>query len=233
MNIEDTLISLSVIIIPLLLAITLHEAAHGWVADKLGDNTARMLGRVTFNPIKHIDPFGTILLPGIMFFGSMGLSGNPMIFGFAKPVPVNPYNLRSPRRDMILVALAGPVTNLLIAFFAALGFYAAELLPDMPRSWVYWNLGNAVWINCLLFVFNMLPMPPLDGGRVAVGILPRFLALPLAKLERAGIFIVLAFFFVLPWLGQFIGMDLNFLSRFLLTSTAAMADLVGTAAGIR
>lgn len=230
---EDTLISLSVMILPLVLAITLHEAAHGWVADKLGDDTARMMGRVTFNPIRHIDLFGTIILPGVMFFGSMGLSGNPMIFGFAKPVPVNPMRLKNPRRDMILVALAGPVTNLILAFIAALGFYAAEILPDMARSWIYWNLGNAVWINCLLFVFNMLPMPPLDGGRVAVGILPRFLAFPLAKLERAGIFIVLALFFVLPWLGSLLKMDWNFLSRFLLTSTAHLADLVGMAAGIR
>ena len=204
-NAEQLMYTISVWTIPILLAVTLHEAAHGWAAFKLGDDTAKRMGRVTFNPFRHIDLVGTVLLPAALLF----LSGGRMMFGYAKPVPVNFFRLKRPRRDMVLVALAGPVTNLLIAFAAALLAYTLPMVPADVAQWMGENIKNALWINALLFVFNMWPIPPLDGGRVAVGLLPRILALPLAKLENAGMFIVLGVLFLLPWVGDKLGMDLN------------------------
>ncbi|MDP6121297.1 MAG: site-2 protease family protein [Rhodospirillales bacterium] len=199
---------MSVWAIPLLLAVTLHEAAHGWVAWRLGDDTAYRMGRVTFNPFRHIDLFGTVLLPGLLLF----FSGGRMAFGFAKPVPVNFSRLGRPRRDMVLVAAAGPGTNLALAVASAALLHAVSLLDGEAREWVTHNLINSVWINLLLCVFNMLPLPPLDGGRVAVGLLPRYLAEPLARLERAGIFIILGILFILPWIGGRLGLDLHVFS---------------------
>ncbi len=195
----------SVWVLPVMFAVTFHEAAHGWVAWRLGDPTARMLGRVTFNPLKHIDPFGTVILPALLLFGS----GGRMMFGFAKPVPVDYRRLGNPRRDMVLVAAAGPAANLILALAAAALMYALVLTEGDFREWLGQNLVNAVWINCLLCVFNMLPMPPLDGGRVAVGLLPPVLGMRLARLERAGMFILLGAIFLLPYLGERIGVDLN------------------------
>lgn len=195
----------SVWVIPVIIAVTLHEAAHGWVAWRLGDDTAYQLGRVTFNPLKHIDPFGTILLPALLLLGS----GGRMMFGFAKPVPVNFGRLRQPRRDMVLVALAGPASNLLIALVATALIHGAVQLDGDVREWVTINLLNTIRINILLCLFNMIPLPPLDGGRVAVGLLPAPLAIQFARLERVGFIILLAALFVLPYLGDKIGMDLN------------------------
>ncbi|MCW9032816.1 MAG: site-2 protease family protein [Rhodospirillales bacterium] len=201
----DIGMKISVWALPVLLAVTLHEAAHGWAAWKLGDDTAKRMGRVTFNPLKHVDPFGTVLLPILLLIGS----GGQMMFGFAKPVPVNFWNLRNPRRDMVLVALAGPGTNLLLAIAAASIFHLGFLIPDSVAPWLALNLKNAMIINVVLCIFNMLPLPPLDGGRVAVGLLPHFLAEPLSRLERAGMFIILFMLFILPWIGNQIGYDLN------------------------
>ena len=175
---NSTIYAVSVWVLPLVIAITFHEAAHGFVAHRLGDNTAWQLGRVSFNPLKHIDPFGTLLLPAILF-----LSHSPFLFGYAKPVPVNFRALRHPRLDMVWVALAGPATNIALALVAAAAFHLLGLAPENSAQWFADNLKNALVINVVLAVFNMLPIPPLDGGRVAVGLLPNVLAIPLSRLE--------------------------------------------------
>lgn len=196
---------LPVIVLPLLLAVTLHEAAHGWVASKLGDNTAKLLGRVSFNPFVHIDLFGTVFLPLLLL-----ISGAPFLFGYAKPVPINFSNLHHPRRDMVLVALAGPMANILLVICAALLLHIVGFLPALAGKWLVGNIIFAVKINAILAAFNMLPIPPLDGGRVAVGILPDIIARPLSRLEPYGMFIIIGLF-LLPALGQQIGMNLNIL----------------------
>ncbi len=194
----------SIWLVPVLVAITFHEAAHGFVAWRLGDDTAKQLGRVTFNPLKHIDPFGTILLPALLIFASA-----PLLFGWAKPVPVKFYRLDNPRRDMVWVAVAGPGINLVLAVLSALLIHAAVFLPDEVARWCISNLQNSILINLVLAVFNMIPLPPLDGGRVAVGLLPRAIASPLAKLERFGLFIISALLFVPRLLGNELGVDLD------------------------
>ena len=173
-----TLYDVSVWVLPLVIAITFHEAAHGFVAHHFGDNTAWERGRVSFNPLRHIDPFGTLIMPAILL-----LSHSPFLFGYAKPVPVNFRALRHPRIDMVWVALAGPATNIALALFAAAAFHVVDFLPENAAQWLADNLKNALVINVILAVFNMLPIPPLDGGRVAVGLLPRMLAVPLSRLE--------------------------------------------------
>lgn len=213
-QLDLTIYTASTWVIPVLLAITLHEAAHGFIAHKLGDDTALRLGRVSFDPIKHIDPFGTILLPAFLL-----LMHAPFLFGYAKPVPVNFRALRNPRRDMVWVAAAGPATNILMATAAGLLFHIVGFLPAAVSLWFFRNLENAIVINVILAVFNMIPLPPLDGGRVAVGLLPDVLARPLAGLERYGMIIIIGMLFLLPPLGSQLGMNLNVLS-WLLTGPA-------------
>jgi Zn-dependent protease len=201
----DSFYEVSTWVLPVIIAITFHEAAHGFIAWRLGDDTAKLLGRVTFNPIKHIDPFGTILLPGLLI-----LTRAPFLFGWAKPVPVNFHRLRHPRRDMIAVAAAGPGINLLLALVAALIFPLFSRSTAAAPQWIAENLANAVWINVILAVFNLIPLPPLDGGRIAVGLLPEPLARPLARLERTGMLLLILVLFLLPLIGrELLGRDLN------------------------
>ena len=225
MNIN--LYALSVWVLPLLFAITFHEAAHGFVAHALGDNTAWQLGRVSINPFRHIDPFGTVILPAMLL-----LARSPFLFGYARPVPVNFRNLRGGRIGMVLVALAGPATNLILATLAAAAFHALDLLPPNAANWVAENLKNAVLINVVLAVFNMLPIPPLDGGRVAVGLLPRALAAPLARLEPFGMLILIGFLILLPLAGSQFGLNLDVISAVLRTSTDFIIRFILVLTGI-
>jgi Zn-dependent protease len=216
-----SLYDVSVWVLPLVIAITFHEAAHGFVAHRLGDNTAWQLGRVSFNPLKHIDPFGTLILPAVLL-----LSHSPFLFGYAKPVPVNFRALNHPRIDMVWVALAGPATNILLAALAALTFHLINFVPQDAAQWVADNLKNALVINVVLAVFNMLPIPPLDGGRVAVGLLPNVLAVPLSRLEPYGMLILIGILILLPLAGTQLGLNLDVISAILRTSTGAIIRLL-------
>jgi Zn-dependent protease len=220
------LLQASVWVIPVLTAITLHEAAHGYVAERFGDDTARRLGRVSINPLRHVDPFGTIVLPAMLL-----LAGAGFLFGFAKPVPVEFRNLNNPRRDMIFVAAAGPAANLLMALIAAFLYHGLGLFSPRVGAWLFANIVNAIQLNVMLAVFNMLPIPPLDGGRVAVGLLPDALAYPLARLERLGIFLVIGVLFLLPWAAAQAGIRFNPLGDLLLLVAGEMVDMVPLLAG--
>lgn len=185
--------SIILMVLPLMLAVILHEVSHGWVAEKLGDPTARLLGRITLNPISHIDLFGTILVPGILL-----LTHTPFLIGWAKPVPVNFANLRGGRKSMALVAVSGPATNFILAVISSIIFHLTSgatssgvsgsvILPFHAMAYY------SVLLNLVLMVFNLLPILPLDGGRIAVGLLPENLAIPLQRTERWGMLIVLLF----------------------------------------
>ena len=223
-QIELYLYVASIWLLPVVIAITLHEAAHGWMANRLGDDTAQRLGRVTFNPIKHVDPFGTIVLPALLV-----LLRAPFIFGWAKPVPVAFSRLDNPKRDMIYVAIAGPAINIALAFAFSIGLMV--LLPDVRTMegrqffgamvqwypsqsapilvWLLQNFYNALQINIILACFNMLPIPPLDGGRVLTGLLPKPLAYRFAGLERYGIFILLGLLILVPLISERLGTPIN------------------------
>lgn len=194
----------------IILAITLHEASHGYVAWKLGDDTAYMLGRVTFNPLRHIDPLGTIILPALLVFTT------GYMFGYAKPVPVNYRKLRAPRRDMVLVAAAGPASNMLIALASAIGLRLIPETATITTAVIAEIFMYSIFFNVIIGIFNMIPLPPLDGGRVAVGLLPYPLSWYLARLERYGMVILLGLLIGLPLIGQQIGKDLNVFSWFIM-----------------
>jgi len=185
---DNLIASLAIYALPVIFAITVHEAAHGYVARHFGDQTAWRLGRVSLNPLRHVDPIGTILIPGLLL-----ATGSGMLFGWAKPVPVNFGQLRHPKQDMLWVAAAGPAANLLMALGWAGLLKFAELSPDLAASELLSRMGAAgISINTSLMLLNLLPIPPLDGGRIAVSLLPHNLAWKFARLEPYGFIILLA-----------------------------------------
>jgi len=204
--------------LPVLFAITVHEASHGYVARHYGDPTAYVLGRVTLNPLKHIDPFGTVLLPLLLLFSTYKLPGGPYLLGYAKPVPVNFGQLRHPKRDMVFVAAAGPVANYIQALLW--GLLLVLLASVGVREPFFMAMARAgIQVNIVLAVFNLFPVPPLDGGRVLVGLLPRGPAYQLARLEPFGFFIVLAL--LIPgllgewWIGPLYNLSMSVLDTIL------------------
>ncbi len=211
----------SVWALPILLAITLHEAAHAYAAYWLGDDFAHRNGRTSLNPLKHIDPFGTILLPALLLISNAGF-----IIGYAKPVPVLFARLRPLRLGMALVAAAGPGANILIALIAAVLLHLAPIAPAPVGPWLAENLNNALLINALLAAFNLLPIPPLDGGRILMAALPRTVAERFAGLERGGIFIVLGLALIAPMLAREFGFNFNPISDWVRGGAGIILDAV-------
>ena len=191
MDIAQIVQTVALYAIPVLFAITLHEAAHGYAARHFGDRTAELMGRITINPIKHIDPVGTIAMPLIMYLATAGITGGPWVFGYAKPVPVNFGRLRNPKRDMVWVALAGPGANLLQAIGWSVIFYL--LRGTGTQEAFFLEMCKAgLTVNLVMFAFNLFPLPPLDGGRILVGLLPMRQAELVSRIEPWGFFIVMA-----------------------------------------
>ena len=214
-DIDRIIQGIAIFSLPVILAITLHEAAHGYVAKKYGDLTAYAQGRVTLNPLRHIDPMGTVIVPLLLLAVS-----SPYLFGWAKPVPVNFGNLRHPKRDMLWVAAAGPGANLLMAFLWALVFKLGLAIPESNFSEPMLLMGQAgILINVILLVLNLLPLPPLDGGRIAVSLLPQRIAYRFAQIEPYGFIILLVLLFT-GVLGAVIG-------PFILITIRLVAWLVG------
>ncbi|MFQ5347082.1 MAG: site-2 protease family protein [Rhodothalassiaceae bacterium] len=202
-GVGETFATVAVWALPVLLAVTFHEAAHGFVAYRLGDDTAARAGRLTLNPFAHVDPFGTVLLPLLLI-----LIGG-IAFGYARPVPVNGARLHHPRRDMIWVALTGPGANLLLAVLAAMLLPLASMTGEGFGGWAVRMLHVMVFFNCVIAIFNMLPVPPLDGGRVLLGLLPPPLARRYARLEPVGLFLLIGILFLLPMLTSRLGIGFN------------------------
>jgi Zn-dependent protease len=225
-DISHTITMISVIALPVLIAITIHEASHGFVAYRCGDDTAYRMGRVTFNPLKHIDPFGTILLP-LMLFVSVGF-----LFGYAKPVPINPLRFRNFRRDLVLVAAAGPGSNLILAFVSALLVHVLPLMPLWVGGWAEQVLSTSIQINVVLALFNMLPLLPLDGGRVLTALLPPSIARVYARTERFGMIILIALIFLPQLVGRQMGVDINILGWILGPASSYVQAGIGHLAGL-
>ena len=225
---QEFINSISTWIIPVLISVTMHEAAHAYTASHLGDDTAKKLGRVTLNPFKHIDRFGTVILPLILI-----LMKSPFIFGWAKPVPVMFHRLKKPLRDMVIVAIVGPMTNIVLAIIAASILSVMQNLSLLDNTWLVYSLVNFIFINIILAVFNMIPIPPLDGGRVAVGLLPRYFSYQLAKLERYGLFIIIGALFILPLIGKEIGISLEPIHWFIQYVSNFLLEIISFLTGLR
>ena len=218
---DEVVQKIAIWVLPVLFAITVHEVAHGWVARMLGDPTAMMLGRLTLNPVRHVDPLGTILVPGVMLL----FSG--FVFGWAKPVPVTWENLHKPKRDMALVALAGPAANLVMAVLwaivARLGIVLSGASPVL--DWFakpLFEMGKAgIIINVLLMILNLLPLPPLDGGRILTGVLPGPMAAKVARVEPFGLIILLTLLLT-GWLGKVMSPVILLVAGTLATSVAGI-----------
>jgi len=217
---NDTLFQVAALVIPLIIAIVFHEVAHGWTARALGDPTAAQLGRLTLNPVKHVDPFGTIILPGML-----KLAGLP-VFGWAKPVPVVKGRLRNPRRDMMIVAAAGPGSNLIMALIGAVALglvmrgFAAEAEPSLAVSFLAANLFNFILLNIFLALFNLLPIPPFDGGHIVEGLLPPQAARKYAAMHSKALLIMILLLVVLPWIAP----SLNVVSWLVLPPVEWLTD---------
>lgn len=200
MNPDGIIWSIATVAIPMILAIVFHEVAHGWMARALGDPTAAEANRLSLNPLRHVDPFGTIILPGLL-----AMTGAP-VFGWAKPVPVDFRRLRNPRWGMVAVAAAGPGVNFILAAVAAIGLGLlvratdGSVEPEMPVLFLADNLHNFLRVNLFLGTFNLLPIPPFDGSRIVMGILPAPLAHAYGKIERYGLLVVFAILVILPYL---------------------------------
>lgn len=229
----DFVFNLVLAVLPAVLAITLHEAAHGYAALALGDDTARRMGRLSLNPVRHVDPVGTVALPGFLLLTQLLTLGRvEFMFGWAKPVPVSPWRFRDPRRGMMWVAAAGPAMNVFLAWLGALAFHLIPVGP--PGGGTDWMVLLALrWIefNLILALFNLLPIPPLDGGRILVGLLPLPLAQKVAQLERAGIAVVLLGLFLVPMLLRQAGFDADPLGWLLRSTLQPAARLVLWLAG--
>jgi Zn-dependent protease len=222
-----TLSTLLVVAIPAIVAITFHEAAHGYVAWKLGDPTAHSLGRVTFNPIRHLDLVGTILIPGILLASRAGF-----LFGWAKPVPIDPSKLANPRWGMVLVAAAGPGINFGLALVSGVLLSASAALGAGDGA-VAQALSASIYINAILAVFNMIPLPPLDGGRVAVGLLPAPMAYRLAQLEDYGLYLIVAVLFLLPIVTRGLGVEIDPFGSVIRPIVLGVVEIVEAVTGAR
>lgn len=225
---EAMIYKVSVWIIPVILAVTLHEAAHGYVALRFGDDTALRAGRISVNPLRHIDPFGTVLLPIMLLLASNG----SLTFGYAKPVPVNFWRLQPHRLGVGLVAFAGPFTNLVLATLSAILLHILPFLPTNVADWMQAVLVGSIIINLILFVFNLIPMPPLDGGRILAALLPQGAQAPLARFERYGFLILIGALFLLPWLGNQVGIDLDIFQWLVSDPALRIGDWLVRAVGV-
>ncbi len=225
-------IEIAVTVLAAIGAITLHEAAHGIAAWALGDDTAKMMGRLSLNPIRHIDRVGTILLPGFLLISQLlTIHHVAFMFGWAKPVPVNAGRFKHPRQDMALVAAAGPLMNFFLAWLAALLIYGSDAIPGTAGGIAEDFLDMFILTNLVLGLFNLIPIPPLDGGRIMVGVLPAKMAWRWAKLERAGLVIVMLGVFLLPQLARSFGVQFDPVGAALNTVIPRAVDLVMQLAG--
>jgi Zn-dependent protease len=220
-NVIDLIVSASTWVIPVLLAVTLHEAAHGFAAKLFGDDTAQRMGRLSLNPIRHIDPVGTILIPGLLL-----VTGAPFLFGYAKPVPVAFHRLHPQRLGVIGVAVAGPATNVLLAIASILLMvWLPEFSPSV-NDWLATTLNQSIWLNCILAAFNMLPIPPLDGGRVLTAVSPLPIARVLARMEKTGMIILIGLVFLLPYVTGKLGIDLPIFEWLVIEPAGALVRLL-------